>query len=139
MWSGININVAEEKLRNKSCWSAGEGLLSTEIYITRMGWFMHWQQGVELPFFANFFGQKTEINHGVENLYKIRHHMWHWGHKCNCFGDLSVIVAGSQLGEFLKYPNVHYSQTCICVYLSAIVEIWEYLNVCMLTHIQGYI
>ena len=89
---------------------------------TRIGWFMHWQQGVALPLFTNFFGQKTEINHAVENLAKIWHHMWHWGHKCNCFGDLSLIVEGSQLycivRDFLRYPQIkftHFSATSLCI------------------------
>ena len=106
---------------------------------TRIGWFMHWQQGVALPLFTNFFGQKTEINHAVENLAKIWHHMWHWGHKCNCFGDLSLIVEGSQfvLWEFfwgILKSNVHIIQPHLCVlclYLPVIVIVWcihEYEN-----------
>ena len=74
-------------------------------------------------FLPTFLAKKTEINHAVENLDKIWHHMWHRGHKCNCFGDLSVIVAKSQLWEFLKYLDVHYCQACILLYLSAFVDV----------------
>ena len=89
----INLNRVEEKLRNKSCWSAGSQSFVNSNLHYKDGMIYAQTTGCRVTTFCQLFRQKTEINHAVENLAKIWHHMWHWGHKCNCFRDLSLIVA----------------------------------------------
>ena len=72
--------------------NSGEGLLSTAIYIykDRKIYALETESECQVAAFCQDFRAKKEINHAVDNLAKIWHHMWHWGHKCNCFGNLSM-------------------------------------------------
>ena len=63
--------------------------------------------------------------------------MWHRGHKCNCFGDLSVIVAGfgvSQMNIIVIHAQIRNTNTYLCMPLYLFVAV---LFVCVhtLTHI----
>ena len=89
------LRYQQKKLRNKSCWSVEASFVKSNLHY-KDGMIYALATGCRVAAFYQLFGQKTEINHAVANLAKIWHHMWHRGHKCNCFGDLSVIVAGSR-------------------------------------------
>ena len=89
--------------------------------------------GCRVAAFYQLFRPKTEINHAVANLAKIWHHMWHRGHKCNCFGDLSVIVAGfgvSQMNIIVIHTQIRNTNTYLCMPLYLFVAV---LFVCVHT------
>ena len=99
------LKYQQKKLRNKSCWSVEASFVKSNLHY-KDGMIYALATGCRVAAFYQLFRPKTEINHAVANLAKIWHHMWHRGHKCNCFGDLSV--AGSRLWSI---TNVHYSYT----------------------------
>ena len=60
--------------------NSGEGLLSTAIYIykDRKIYALETESECQVAAFCQDFRAKKEINHAVDNLAKIWHHIWHW-------------------------------------------------------------
>ena len=82
-------------------------------------------------FLQEFSAEKTEINHGVENLAKYVITCGNWGHKWRRWKYLSliVIISDSALGwrvVTIFWPIIY---LCGCLSTPYCLGLWDYLNV----------
>ena len=79
-------------------------------------------------FLQEFSAEKTEINHGVENLAKYVITCGNWGHKWRRWKYLSVIVIISDRAMGCHYFLAYHIFMWVSIY-SVLSGLWDYLNV----------